>query len=273
MLPHATERLDRWHAARRATGALLAALDYDGTLSPIVEDPEAATLPARTRRALERLARRPDTRVAVLSGRALADVQARVGLPRVICAGNHGLEIGWPEGTWHHPDAEAARPALAACAAALRDALRDGPGIHVEDKTLSLAVHYRRAPDPDAARAHILQAARTCTTGSPALRLTGGKRVINVLPPVEWDKGRALQTILTRLRLPPGAPILYIGDDETDETAFRALAGRGDGIIVADAPPPTTAARAYLRSPDEVAALLEALAEDGIPAAGAHTEG
>lgn len=259
ILPHATTLLPRWVAHRQRAGCLLVALDFDGTLAPIVPEPEAATILPEARAALEQLRRRPDTRVAVVSGRALADVRGRVGVPGLVYAGNHGLEIGGDGLHWRHPAAAAQRERLEACGRALTAALAPLGGVWVEDKGLTLSVHYRRATDPEAGAKAWEAAQRACDGG---LRLTPGKEVINVVPAVDWDKGDAVRAILDRLDPGGGRGVwaIFIGDDRTDEDAFRALEGRGDGVLVADRPAPDTAAHSYLPSIQEVPALLRALA-------------
>ena len=97
------------------------------------------------------------------------------------------------------------------------------------------------------------------------MTVTEGKAVVEVRPDVDWDKGRATRFILAALEAGAGTGVvaIFIGDDRTDEDAFRALRGRGDGVVVAPAPPPDTAATAWARSTEEVVAVLEALAEPG----------
>lgn len=261
MIPHALARVPQWRLLRRQVGRLLVALDFDGTLAPIAPDPATVTLPPAAREALVRLCRRQDTDLAVISGRALEDLRARIALPALYYAGNHGLEIEGPGIQEVHREATLIRPQLTACVAHLRDALAGEPGVFLEDKGLTLSIHYRRATAPDVeARLRALLEAAIAET--PALRLTEGKKIFEVRPNVPWDKGRALRFLLGTLEDGGALPIpaLFAGDDRTDEDAFRALQGRGDGIVVAAEPPPGSAASAYLRSPEEVAALLEALA-------------
>lgn len=259
MITHASQRLGAWRALRDAAGRLFVALDFDGTLSPIVDRPEEARMVEAARPSVSRLAARPDTVVAVVSGRGLADVRARVGLPDLIYAGNHGFEIEGRSLHREHPEAAAARPALESVADVLRSSLSGEAGVELEDKGWTLTVHYRRAPDPDA-EARVRRAVAAAVT-DPGLMVTEGKKVLEVRPAVEWDKGRAVLWLLEVLE-EGGAmpPALYIGDDRTDEDAFRALRGRGEGVVVADPPPPDTAATAFLRSPDEVAEFLDGLA-------------
>lgn len=244
------------------TGRMLLALDYDGTLVPIAPRPEAAALSAATRSVLARLAARPDTDVAVVSGRALEDVRARVGLEGVYYAGNHGLEIEGPGVQRVHADAAAARPRIEACVAELRRALAGVEGVVLEDKGITLSVHYRLVTSAEEA-ARVRELTRAACGGREGVRITEGKRVVEVRPDVDWDKGHATRFLVQSLELEalPRAPVVFIGDDLTDEDAFRALRGRGDGVLVAAAAPADTAATAIVRAPEEVATLLEALAE------------
>jgi trehalose-phosphatase len=263
MIPHALERVAEWREARSRAGRLLVAVDFDGTLAPIVPIPEAARLPTAARAALVRLALRPDTDLAIVSGRALEDLRPRVGIPDLYYAGNHGLEIEGPGIQEVHQEAALARPRISGCADELRSALALEQGVILEDKGLTLTVHYRQAPD-HAAAGRIRKLIRGACADRPGLRISEGKKVIEIRPAVEWDKGRATRFLLESLDVAAAslAPVIFIGDDRTDEDAFRALRDRGDGVIVASMPPPDTAATAFLRSTAEVVTLLEELAED-----------
>ncbi|HEX6940375.1 MAG TPA: trehalose-phosphatase [Longimicrobiales bacterium] len=261
-IPHAMQKLDGWRAARRRTGRMLLALDFDGTLVPIAPRPEAAVLSGEARSLVARLAARPDTDVAVVSGRALEDIRAKVGLDGVYYAGNHGLEIEGPGVQRVHADAVAARPRIEACAAELREALAGIEGVVLEDKGVTLSVHYRLvASEEEVARVRAT-VLRVCG-GREGVRITEGKRVLEARPAADWDKGHATRFLLKALELDalPRSPAIFIGDDLTDEDAFRALRGRGDGVLVAAGEPSETAATAVLHSTDEVLELLAALAE------------
>jgi trehalose 6-phosphate phosphatase len=221
--------------------------DFDGTLSDIVDDPDAARPVAGAVDALAALAARCP--VAVLSGRDLADVRARLGLEGVWYAGSHGFELTGPDGAHHQNDAAAdAVPVLAGAAASLREQLGSIPGITVEHKRFAVAVHYRNAARDRVgeATAAVREAGRRS-----GLRVTTGREVIELRPEIDWDKGRTLHWILDRLGAGPVSP-LYLGDDITDEDAFDAVADlAGAGIIVrhSDDGDRATAARFALDSP------------------------
>ena len=260
-MQHALERVSGWADAWRASGHLVLLLDFDGTLAPIVDRPEMAEMPERTRRALERLMAMDGVTVAVVSGRGLADVRARAAIPNIAYAGNHGMEIEGAGLHSIHPQAAAARPHLQEVAARIEADLEGIDGAFLEDKGLTLSIHYRMAPDhAEEVREIVLEAAG----GRPELTVTEGKMVLEVRPRVEWDKGRAVLFLLEQMRPPADAPILYLGDDRTDEDAFRALHGwspAAEGVLVAHPPPAESAASSVLGDPAEVGALFEALAD------------
>lgn len=263
MLPHALERVPGWAGAWRRTGRLVLLLDFDGTLAPIVDRPELAAMPEPTRRALERLMARPGVEVAVVSGRGLADVRALAAIPGIAYAGNHGMEIHGPGVDRIHPEAAAARPVLERAARELEEAIAAVPGAFVEDKELTLSVHFRLAPRDRLDELHAI--IRRVVDPLGGVHTTEGKQVIEVRPNVDWNKGKAVLFLLEQMRPPAGAPILYFGDDRTDEDAFRALAGfsgAAEGVLVADDPPDGTAATSFVRAPAEVGEVFAALAAE-----------
>ncbi|MFE4462265.1 trehalose-phosphatase, partial [Nocardia tengchongensis] len=230
-------------------------LDFDGTLSAIVPDPGAAALVDGAAPALQRLASRCP--VAIVSGRELADLRERVGVDGLWYAGCHGFELLAPDGTTHvHDAAPGAELALAAAAAELERSLRDIPGVLVEHKRFAVAVHYRRvAPD----RVPAVTAAVHARARDRGLRVTGGRKVVELRPDVDWDKGTALRWILGHLTTPT-LPI-YLGDDLTDEDAFDAIEAEGISVVVRhdENGDRRTAARFALPGPDGVRAFLDDL--------------
>jgi trehalose 6-phosphate phosphatase len=233
-------------------------LDYDGTLTPIVARPDDAHLAPHTRDLLRRLARR--CTVAVISGRDLADVRGRVGLADIVYAGSHGFDIAGPRGLrWEHPDAHACLPALARAEKALREATHEIPGALVERKAYSLAVHFRNVHE--ARVQEVERQVNAVAAREPRLRQRLGKKVFDLVPDIDWDKGRAVLWLLQALAEDSGDTLpLYLGDDLTDEDAFAALRGRGVGIVVRDEARPTAASYA-LDSPVEVGSFLTRLLE------------
>lgn len=239
-------------------------LDFDGTLSEIVSEPGAAALVDGAAAALRRLAGRCP--VAIVSGRELDDLRAHVGVEGLWYAGCHGFELLAPDGTTHiHDAAPGAQRALAEAAAELRARLSGIEGIRLEIKRFAVAVHYRLvAPDRVAAVvAAVHEQART-----QGLRVTGGRKVVELRPDIDWDKGTALDWILGHLTV-PALPI-YVGDDLTDEDAFDAVESDGLSLVVRHdedgdrrtaarfALPGTAGVRAFL---DRLAQLLDSGAE------------
>lgn len=235
-------------------------LDYDGTLTPIVSRPEDAVLGAGMRQVLERLAERHP--VAVVSGRDRRDVEQRVGVEGIYYAGSHGFDIAGPAAEVTYQAAEHVIPVVEAVTRRLEAELVGIEGAQVEPKRFTVAVHYRRAAPSDVPRMEAI--VDRLVAEHPELRKAGGKKVWEIRPALDWDKGRAVEWILRvmigEMGLDPEAVVpIYVGDDETDEDAFRAVAAHdppGIGILVTPTPVPT-AARFTLRDPDEVRKLLE----------------
>ncbi len=249
----------RREMARRLAGAegLLVGLDFDGTLAPIADDPDAPTIRRACRRALRRLAGRPDATVAVISGRELADLRGRVGVDGVAYAGNHGLELQHGDDTTVHPLAARQRPALARALDRLGERLADVPGVVVEDKGLTGTVHVRRTPAHrvPAVRSAVEGVARTADAG---LQVTTGREVFELRPRIAWDKGSAVELLADRT--PAGWRTVYLGDDVTDEDAFRAVRPDGLGVLVGSRE--ETAATHRLPTQAAVAPFLHWLVDD-----------
>lgn len=241
---------------RESAGRGLAVfLDYDGTLTPIVERPEAAVLNEDVRAVLRALARRCP--LAVVSGRDLSDVRGRVGIPELYYAGSHGFDIEGPGVRHEHPLALAGAESLHDAAERITRDTLGIEGVQLEVKRFAVAVHYRRVREIE------VPAVRTAVERALArhsgLRLTEGKKVLDLQPDIAWDKGRAILWLLQALQLDRKNVVpLYIGDDLTDEDAFRVLRHRGLGIAVQEHPR-RTAARFTLRNPDEVQGFLSGL--------------
>lgn len=190
--------------ARFVTGRVLLAFDYDGTLAPIVRDPARAALRTRTRLLLGRLTTAYPC--VVISGRSRADVLARLdGLAVAAAIGNHGLEGG--------PGERRFRRLVGRWRRVLLERLAGLAGVVLEDKGLSLAIHYRAARDRARSRRSVMRAA----SGLPRARVFGGKAVVNLTPEQAAHKGTALEREMARLRCDRA---IYVGDDQTDEDVF-----------------------------------------------------
>lgn len=233
---------------------IMVGLDFDGTLSPFVRRPSKARLPSRMRRLIAGLARRPRVRLAIISGRSLKDIKARVGLRGVYFSGNHGLEIQGPGLVWRHPRARAAHGDAKAVARELAGKLELFPGALLENKGLSLSVHYRMARREDHPRIEKLMA-KVLGPYRGRLKLASGKMVWEVRPKAAWNKGHALLKIAGS----PGkaADLIFVGDDQTDEEGFRVLGP--SAVTVRVGPAPKTAARFQIEGQGQVYSLLSLL--------------
>ncbi len=231
-------------------------LDFDGTLSEIVERPGMARPLEGIPEVLGKLSGR--VRVGVISGRALEDLEERLGVGSLYLAGSHGLEMKRPDGSRRHVEGlEEARGVLQEAAVDLRRRADSVEGVELEEKSLGLAVHYRRAPQ---AKEEVEAWVGEWADG--ALKISEGKRVRELRPALDWDKGDALGWILEEIGVSEGKDVIYIGDDRTDEDAFealRALPFRGAGMLVAASPRPS-AAQFRLAGPREVRSFLQELA-------------
>lgn len=231
-------------------------LDYDGTLTPIVKRPENAILGEDMRAILRKLAEL--CTVAVVSGRDRADAEKLVGLENLIYAGSHGFDISGPRGL--HFEHEGGRQTLGELDRAekqLKERLQDVQGVQVERKRFALAVHYRNVADDDLP--FIKNTVSEVSRGLQGLKTSPGKKVLELKPNLEWDKGQALLWLLERLGLKEDQVLpLYLGDDLTDEDALRVLADRGIGILVGDHGHPTHA-RFRLKDVGEVKQFLQEL--------------
>ncbi len=231
-------------------------LDYDGTLTPIVSRPDLARLSEAMQATLNRLSR--VCHIAVISGRDLADVQQRVGIETIFYAGSHGFDIAGP-GREHVQFEQGTEylSLLERTAEELREKLAPVEGCLVERKRFSIAVHYRQV-EPSSVQ-QVKEAVADILHEHMQLRLSKGKKVYELQPNIDWDKGKALRWLLKALNLNRSEFIpLYIGDDVTDEDAFAAIRDEGIGILVAETAKPTEA-RYRLKNPDEVQRFLDAL--------------
>jgi len=262
-LPHALA--DHEELAERLTGRRPAVfLDYDGTLTPIVDRPADAVISESMRDAVRGLAGR--CTVCVVSGRDRPVVQSLMGVDDLVVAGSHGFDIWSPEGgALEHQAAAGSEELLERVTSRLRDELDPIEGALIEPKKASVAVHYRLVSEEERPAVEAV-VERLLADYAEELKVTPGKMVYELQPKLDWDKGKAVLYLLDALDLERDDVVpFYIGDDITDEHAFEALSRRGIGVFVGRADDPevggrTTAAHFVLDSPEEVERFLDTLA-------------
>jgi trehalose-phosphatase len=251
MIPSALEHVQDIAGGNRQLAVFL---DYDGTLTPIVSQPENALLSDSMRQTVQTLAMQAP--VVILSGRDLNDIRRRMDIGTIIYGGSHGFDVAGPGGL-RNEVATAFLPELDMVEKELGKELAGIPGTRVERKRFSVAAHYRNVNESDVPK--VERAVSEVAARHRELRKMDGKKVYELLPDIDWDKGKAVLWLLETLGLERAKvrPI-YIGDDLTDEDAFRALGQRGAGILVSEQPRLTQASYS-LKDPAEVERFLREL--------------
>lgn len=235
-------------------------LDYDGTLVPIRDtpDPERSILPSSEKNLLRNIMKR-GVLLAIVSGRSLKDLKRMAGIKGVIYSGNHGMEIEGPGIKFEYPVKMGLRQTVKRLRHETQKKLAGMKGVFIEDKGLTFSVHYRLAKRTDIPKVKsIVVAAARPYVKRGQIAINEGKKILEVKPAVKWDKGKMVSWLINGKRLKPSAVLpVYIGDDTTDEDAFKALGSKGVTIFVGK--PRTSRARYYIKSPAEVRRLLKAI--------------
>ena len=229
-------------------------LDYDGTLVPICKEPSLARLSPDTQKVLKDLSKNPFLSVGVISGRSLGEIRKMVGVRDLFYAGNHGFEIFFKKRVWTHPELEGFTPRLKKVVRELHSRTRGIKGIIVEDKKFTASIHYRnvKAQSPGSILAIITE---VLAPYPDAFTVARGKKVFEIRPLVEWDKGKAVERLTELLSIKSKLIRIYIGDDQTDEDAFRVL-GKGD-ITIRVGSKKGSRAQYYCRGNSEVVTFLK----------------
>lgn len=239
---------------------LLICLDYDGTLSPIAPTPKQAILPGKTKQTLRALAASPGVFLAVISGRAMSDVKSMVGLKNIVYSGNHGFEIEGRGIRFKPRIPTIYKRTLARLEKELKDKYKTIDGVVVENKKPVLAVHYRLTDKnniPSIRR--IFRETVKDADAKQLIRTKTGKMILEIQPPLDWNKGKIVLWLLTKKKAAAqrrNVLPIYIGDDITDEDAFRALENKGLTVFVGR-PPRASSAQYYLADTGEVGVFLK----------------
>jgi trehalose-phosphatase len=238
---------------------ILLLLDYDGTLTPIAETPGKAIIRKDTKELLQKLSKSNLCKIGIISGRKLEEIKNIVGIDGIIYAGNHGFQIEGPKIKHEMAVSLGYKKILERIKIQLQEKLSGIKGVFVEDKKLSLALHFRLA-DPQQ-----ISLIKTAFHESVILylvrnkiKIRPGKKILEVIPPVHWDKGRIVLWLLARQdALSKDGKIvpIYIGDDTTDEDAFKVLKNRGLTIFVGRTG--SSQAKYYVKDVKEVQAFLK----------------
>ena len=245
---------------------ILLLTDYDGTLTNITQRPEEANLPDEIRILLRDLSLQNHLTVGVISGRELTNLQNKVRVNDIIYAGNHGLEIAGPGVNFSNHQAEEMKPQLYTIQQILTEALGKIKGVLIENKGLSLSIHYRMVEQNDVKRiADTIDNTIKNIDASGKIKVSVGKKVYEIKPDVDWNKGKAIKLIMGKYGRDGIKNVIlpiYLGDDTTDEDGFNIIDNYqyGISVFVGEAKHNSTA-RYYLKSPAEVAVFLNMLLE------------
>ncbi|XP_028756541.1 probable trehalose-phosphate phosphatase C isoform X1 [Neltuma alba] len=245
-------------------------LDYDGTLSPIVADPEKAFMTEKMRETVKDIARHFPT--AIVTGRCIDKVYNFVRLAELYYAGSHGMDIKGPTKTRNSEKGKRAvlfqpasqfLPMIDEVFKILVEKTKSVPGAMVENNKFCLSVHFRCVEEKSWVA--LAEQVRSVLNNYPKLRLTQGRKVLEIRPNIKWDKGKALEFLLRSLGYANSKDVfpIYIGDDRTDEDAFKVVLrsrGQGIGILVSKVPRETEASYT-LQDPSEVEQFLRRLVE------------
>ncbi len=241
---------------------LLIFLDYDGTLTPIVRTPERAVISAATKNELALLSQDPCCKIAIISGRSLEDVRSKLVLKNVVYSGNHGLEIKGPGIRYAQALPSSHRASLLALKRDLGKKIAVFRGAFIEDKGLALTLHFRQvSPGEVAALKDVFYGIVKPYVTKHTVEIKAGKRVLEVRPFIAWDKGKVVVWLLARKKFTGpanGYVPIYIGDDRTDEDAFKAIGHSGITIRVGKLR--SSCAQYYVNNSVEVRKILVKIA-------------
>lgn len=227
-------------------------LDFDGTLAPIVQEPDEATLPPETRRHLSVLSSTLDVDIAVISGRALEDIRSRVDVPNVDYAGNHGLEIQKGGDIWVHPAVERHRDGLERACDRLERELAPISGCFVEDKYATATVHHRRADTDDSSL--VITTVQDVVEDEDGLSMVVDDQAVEIRPDIDQHKGEAAEELVD---IDSETLVVCIGDAQTDVDAFRTLAAIDTETVQVSVDGELPASGHTLESPADVEVFLQ----------------
>lgn len=231
--------------------------DFDGTLTPIVDTPEEAEIPSNVKTHLTRLTKHCP--VGILSGRSVEDLKRRVGVENVYYSGEHGRVVRGPNIDFVSDHARRTKGRIDRICAEIEEKSDHINGVIVENKGYTASVHYRLLEEDKVSEVkEIFNEVTEPYLEKGLVKTNYGKKVLEVIPPGEWNKGKAISLLRNLLNLEEETMTIYLGDDTTDEYAFSSLKGIGIGILVSEEIR-ETAADFYLRNVQEVEEFLDKL--------------
>jgi trehalose-phosphatase len=231
-------------------------LDFDGTLAAIASSPDKVIVPPEVNSILKTLSEYDRVFVAIITGRSLSDIKQMLKIPKIHYAGNHGLEISGVRRTEIVPNAAQIVRSIKKISDDLSNVLLTVPGSWIENKSLTASVHYREVSPLLIPEVNRLVGEITARyIDRKMVKLTRGKKVIEIRPNIEWNKGKAVKWMLKNIAHKPATKI-YIGDDVTDEDAFDALDSAITVRVTRDSQI-RTGARYYVNNPTEVRYFLQ----------------
>lgn len=256
---------DHWEAVKKEIKGkvIFLFLDYDGTLTPIAETPDRAEISEVTKELLSQLSKAPHFKLAIISGRSLNNIKNSIGLKDIIYAGNHGLEIEGPDIKFTSQISPRLKSTIRGINDDLVAKLSGIKGVYIEDKELTISVHYRLVTREDLP---LLQSILAEITNPFIVRgkikISSGKKVYEMKPPVQWDKGRVVLWLLARWQFARGESSIfpiYIGDDVSDEDAFKVLKNKGLTVFIGESS--ASEASYYLKSTEQVIEFVKRILE------------
>jgi len=239
--------------------------DFDGTLTPIQKHPDLAALSEEIRQILIKFSHNKEIFLGIITGRSLKQIKKLVHIRDVLYVANHGIELEGPGIRSTCPEAKKARSTLWHIYMRLFKSLKNIEGVHIEDKGLSISLHYRTVKKKGDVE-YIISTLHDITKpflDRKMLSLSTGKMVYEIRPPVKWNKASTIQWLLTHyfpVEFSEDALLIYLGDDKADIEVFDSLMGKGLTIFVGN-PSDMSTADYYVNSPEEVKVFLEHLYE------------
>lgn len=252
--------LEKWtFINKRIKGeTILLFLDFDGTLAPIASTPARVQFPSRTKKILRQLHSLPNIKLVIISGRDLDDIKKIVGIPGIVYVGNHGCQISGVGIDWQHDFPVVRQRKMRKLNKELSITMKEIRGVLIENKNMSIAVHYRNVKNKDMPKFQKTLTKILRPYIVPLfIKVSVGKKVVEFGLATPWNKGKAVNRIIHRIKISERIDShvsVYIGDDVTDETAFKTLKHKGITIHVGTGT--QSAASYYLRNPAEVATFL-----------------